>query len=351
MIVRTVKLKLTKKQENTLVQWQNHLAAVYNWAIRRIELNANNKIYFSKYDFQNSLAGVSKQLNINSHTIQAILMQAYTTWQRCFKKIAKKPRLKGKRNKLNSIPFPDALNTPINNKIKIPLLGEIRYFKQELPIGKIKCGRIKKLASGWYLDLTINTNHTFSIKQTDNVVGIDPGFSTLLTLSNGVKIENPRELRKREKRIGQAQRSHNKKLTRRLHERLKNIKKNRNHKISRKLLENYRTIYWSDDNFKGLSRLHGKSIGEAGLGQIRDFLTYKAQLLADREIILVSSVNSTKCCSNCGTINKSLSGLDSLAVRYWVCEVCGASHDRDINAAMNILNTGVGYTLETLATK
>ncbi len=144
MIVRTLKLKLNKNQESTINEWLWNLTSVYNWGLRKIELNAMNKIYFSKISFQNLLADHGKKLDIPSHVIQGTLIQVHASWQRCFKKIAKKPKLKSIRNKLNSIPFPDPINPPKDNKIAVPGLGKIRYHKQPLPEGKIKCGRIIK---------------------------------------------------------------------------------------------------------------------------------------------------------------------------------------------------------------
>lgn len=243
MIVRQLKLKLNKTQEKQLSGWLWNLTGIYNWAIRKIDLDSKDKIYYSPKTFQNLLADHGKKLDIPSHTIQGILIQAHTAWQRCFKKLAKKPRLKGQRNRLNSVPFIDPIKVPIDNKIGVPGIGKIRFHKQDLPEGKIKCGRIVKRASGWYLCLWIDTVHAFKVKDTDKQVGIDPGFSTLLILSDGIKIENPRELRKGAERLAQAQRSRNYKLVARLQEKQANRRQDRNHKISRKLIENYKTIF------------------------------------------------------------------------------------------------------------
>jgi hypothetical protein len=148
MIVRTLKLKLTKTQEATLSQWLWNLTGVYNWAIKKIEHDKTDNIYHSEMSFHNLLADHGKKLEIPSHVIQGTLRQAYNAWQRCFKKLAKKPHLKGMRNKLNSIPFPDALKKPKDSRIAIPGLGKVRYHKQDLPDAVIKCGRIIKKASG-----------------------------------------------------------------------------------------------------------------------------------------------------------------------------------------------------------
>jgi len=133
MIVRTLKLKLTKTQETQLNQWLWNLTGVYNWAIKKIEHDAQDGIYHSAFAFVNLTANHSKQMEIPSHTLQGVSSQAYNAWQRCFKKVAKKPHLKGFRNKLTSIPFPDPPKQPKDNRIGIPGIGKVRYYKQELP--------------------------------------------------------------------------------------------------------------------------------------------------------------------------------------------------------------------------
>ncbi|MBI3622468.1 transposase [Candidatus Pacearchaeota archaeon] len=343
MIIRKLKLKLTNSQESTLNQWLRNLTGVYNWAIRKIELDSKNKIYYSKLSFQNLLANHGSKLNIPSHVIQGTLTQAHGSWARCFKKIAKMSRLKSIRNKLNSIPFPDPIRSPKENRIGLPLLGKLKFHKQSLPSGKIKCGRIIKRPSGWYLCLWIDAVHTFPVKMTDKAVGIDPGFSTLLTLSDGTKIENPRELRKGSERLAQAQRGKRKKLSGRLQEKQSNRRNDRNHKISRNLVENYKTIFYSDDNFKGLQKLLGKSIAEASLGNLIGMLNYKGRL-GGREIISISSRNTTMTCVTCWSLTGP-TGLDGLAVRHWKCTECGSFHDRDINSAMVVYNVGSGFDL------
>lgn len=324
MIVRILKLKPTKKQESILNGWLWNLTGLYNFAIKKIGNDANDKIYHSGFDCQNWAANHSKRMGIPSHVMQGILTQVYMAWQRCFKKLSKKPRLKGQRNKLNSIPFPDSIRPPKENKIK--------------------CGRVIKKASGWYLCLWLDCDHVFPVKETNKAVGIDPGFKTLLTLSDGTRFENPRELRKGAKRLAQAQRGKRKKLVARLQERQANRRNDRNHKISRKIIENYKTICYSNDNFRGMAKQFGKSITEAGLGDLIQKLTYKSKTCG-RQLIAVNSKNTTLTCSVCGALTGP-SGLDGLAVRHWECSACGRSWDRDYNSSLNILNTGLGLSLK-----
>jgi IS605 OrfB family transposase len=346
MVQRQLKLKLTKKQEATLEEWLPILTSIWNWAIRKIELDAQGGIYYySCHDFQNLLAGASKTLSVPSHTIQGILSRAHMSWKRCYQKLANKPRLKGNRNRLNNIPFPDPINTPAGNKIKLRYLGTVRYHKQTLPHGKIKRGHIVRRASGWYLCLCIEAEPPAIPKLKAYTVGIDPGYKHLITLSTGEKVAHPNELQKNKKRLAQAQRSHNNKLVSRLHERIANQRKDRNHKLSRRLVAESQTIVFSKDNLHGLSRSgFGKSVESASHGQLRSMLSYKCRA-GGREYIEVPSKGSTRVCSTCGA-STGPTGRAELKVRQWTCSACGAHHDRDVNAAINTLIAGVGATPE-----
>ena len=340
MTPRQLKLRLTKEQESKINSWLWNLTGVWNWAIRKIELDAADKIYYSKFDFQNLLKGHGKKIDIPSHTLQGMLRQAYDAWDKCFKKVRKKPKFKGNRNKLNSIPFPDPIRPPKNNKIAVPGLGKVKYHKQELPEGKIKNGRIIKRASGWYLCLVIDGKPK-KIPHKDNLeVGIDPGYSTLLTFSNGTKVENPKEFEQSAKRLAQAQRGGNKKLIARLYERSKNRKKDRNHKLSREIVSNCQKIAMSKDNNASLQKIMGRSVQNANHSQLRQMIAYKSRS-ESREYVEVESKFSTMTCSECGD-RSGPTGKAGLLVRNWKCTACGAEHDRDVNAAINTFNSAFG---------
>ena len=138
-------------------------------------------------------------------------------------------------------------------------------------------------------------------------------------------------------------------MTSRLQERQANRRSDRNHKLSRWIIENYKTIYYSNDNLRRLANSFGKSVNEASLGQLIRMLTYKA-VPAVRTVIPVNSRLTTKTCSACGALTGP-TGWGGLKVRQWVCGACGASHDRDVNSAMNILIAGSGCDLKTLVTE
>lgn len=344
MIQSQLKLRLNVGQEHTLNEWLFCLTGVWNWAIRKIELNANNGIYFSANTFQNLLAYHGEKLGIPSHTLQGMLRSAHQSWTRCFKKLAGKPKLKGQRRPLNSIPFPDPLKTPTTHHITLPGIGSVRFHTQTIPGGPIKCGRLVKRASGWYLCLFIDATPNPIPRVASAQVGIDPGFNTLLTLSTGEKIAHPKELRMIERRLAQAQRGHNTALVARLHERITNQRKNRNHQLSRRLVSEHILIVFSTDHHRAVAHHFGKSVCDAAHAQLRRHLSYKS-LLGGTDYVEVDSKCSTKTCSTCHALTGP-TGLAGLRVRHWRCPACGTLHDRDINAARNTLSAGVGTTHE-----
>jgi len=189
MIQAQLKLRITKKQEKELDRWLISLTRVWNWAIRKIELDGKDHVHYSKIKFQNLLANHGNKIGIPSHTIQGMLCNAWESWKRCYKKIAKKPNLKGLRNKLNSIPLPDKIKNPVDGKVSIPGMGKMRFHKQDIPEGTIKCGRIVKRASGWYLCLFIDATPKAIEPTGSSVIGIDPGFKTNLTMEKPFRKE------------------------------------------------------------------------------------------------------------------------------------------------------------------
>jgi len=347
VIQRQLKLRLTKCQERELNRWLYHLTSVWNWSIRKLELDAKDGIYYSRKQFHNLLANHGKKLGIPGHVLQGVLDSAWLSWDRCFKRLARKPRFKSQRNKLNSIPLPDPLRLPYDNRITIPGIKSTRFHKQDLPEGKIKCGRIVKRASGWHLCLFIDTEPNAIPRVSSGQIGIDPGFTYLLSLSNGEKIPHPRELEASAVRLSQAQRGINRKLAARISERIANRRKDRNHKLSRRLVSENVLIVFSADRHSAIAHRFGKSVASSGHHQLRSMLSYKSRA-GGTTYVEPESKNSTRTCSTCGALTGP-QGWAGLSVREWDCGACGAHHDRDTNAGMNALISGAGLARERLA--
>lgn len=345
MVQRQLKLQLTRAQEATLEEWLWILTGVWNWAIRKIELDARDGIYHSRFGMMGLIVGHAQKTGVPSKVLRGQVETAWRAWDRCFRGLAKRPRLKGNRNRLSSIPCQQPLRKLTEPRINFPYLGSLKFHKDSIPDGKIKQSRIIKRASGWYLCLFIDAEPSRVPPRSNGQVGIDFGFETLATLSTGEKIEHPQELRQGAKRLAQAQRGNDRRLTARLSERESNRRKDRNHKLSRQLVAENEVIVISKDNLKGLAKNHfGKSVTSASHGQLRRMLAYKCTQ-SGRRYIEVSPKNSTRACSSCGSLTGP-AGWAGLKVRVWNCAACGADHDRDVNAAVNTLRLGLRSSLE-----
>jgi len=123
MIQVQLKLKPTARQERQLDHWLRHLAAVWNWSLRKVELDR-----CSRFDLINLLAGHGPKIGIPSHVLQATAGGACQAWDRCFRGLARKPRFKSRRNNLNNIPFPDALRVCPRGQPEIRNLSKPRRF-------------------------------------------------------------------------------------------------------------------------------------------------------------------------------------------------------------------------------
>lgn len=342
-IQRQLKLKLTPRQERQLDHWLLHLTAIWNWAVKRIERNAEIGIYESSFTFRNTLNGHGAKIGIAQDAICGTLWTAHTAWQRCFRKIARKPRFKGRRNRLNSIAFSHGTKV-VNGRAVVPVLGRVRFHKQDIPEGRISQIRIVKRASGWFLCLFIKAEPNTIPVVAKGWIGIDPGFKSLLTLSNGEKIPHPRELEASALKLAQAQRGGNRNQAARVQERVASQRKDRNHKLSRRLVSENELITFSADDHSAIAARFGKSVTSSGHYQLRQMLASKMSRRDGGKYIEVSNRNPTKTCSNCGALSGP-SGLGTLAVRLWRCD-CGSLNDRDINAAINTLHAALGGSVE-----
>lgn len=343
MIQCQLKLELTKAQESKLREWLFILTGVYNWAVRKIELDARDGIYYSSFQVNNLLVDHGAKIGVAGHTVQGVLCQAYDATSRYVKGLCGKPRLKSNRNKLNSIPFPDPIKAPEGSRVKLPFFGSLRFHKQHIPTGKIKRGRIIKRASGWYLCLFIDAERASIGRQAYGRIGVDPGFKSLISTSDGQKVENPREFEAVEERIKQAQRGRRFNLAARIHERTKYQRKDRNHKLTLELVKQNSVIVCSKDRPSLMANRFGKSVMSSSHYQLRRMLAYKSRA-GGTQYVEVDSRNSTKTCSACGALTGP-TGYAGLKVRHWTCG-CGAEHDRDINAAINTLIAGAGAAHE-----
>lgn len=346
------KIYPTEKQRQYLNECLWSSIGIENWVISQIknEFDINGFPYRFMKPIQlrsilsAKIKGHAKKAGIPSKLINDCINAVLITFTKT--KNIFKVKFKSARKKV-SFYFNGDIKIDCNDRIKLPgLKTSIRMSEPGKFIGKLKKITLIKKFNGWYASCCYDEDRK-PIECIDNrVVGIDPGSKTALTLSDGTKHDFPKFYQENQERIAKGQRkSKNSKKVKAMYRNLLNQRKDHHHKLSTKMAQLYEKIIWSGDSFKALIRLFGKSYSNLSLGAFRDLLSAK---LAARngglgELIEVSNKYSTQTCSGCGSLSGP-KGYSGLQVREWVCSECGATHDRDINAAINTLFLGIGNT-------
>ena len=203
----------------------------------------------------------------------------------------------------------------------------------------IKAGNFAQDARGrWYVNVVVEAPDEAPTTGTRQI-GLDLGLKTLATCSDGTKIEAPRWYRAQQKRLAECQRQRKPRRVRNLHAKIKNRRLDFLHKLSTQRVRDCELIVVGDVSSSRLTRTNlAKSVNDAGWFLFRRLLDYKAiaRKVAYRE---VSEHLTTQTCSHCDAVSGP-KGRKGLGVREWVCGECGAVHDRDVNAALNILRLG-----------
>jgi len=187
----------------------------------------------------------------------------------------------------------------------------------------------------WWLCLLVRLSGTETPAPCP-AVGIDFGLKSLACTSDGDRLDGARFYRCLEWKIAQAQKRGHRRRAKRLHRRAANRRRDTLHKFSRRIVDRYQQIIVGDMSISKLRKTRAaKTVYDSGLGMLKNFLEYKSQQAA-RSFSVVSEKNTSVTCSSCGCLSGPR-GVNGLTVRRWVCVRCGARHDRDVNAARNIL--------------
>ena len=340
-----------REQQQKLAVQFGHARYIYNWGLAQSQ---------DGYPGYNRLA---KQLPVlktskdtfwlkeaHSQVLQQSLKNLDRGFQNFFDKRGGYPKFKSKRAR-QSIRYPQPKEKWIGldgRRIYLPKVGYVRLAMHRPLEGMMKNVTVSKTRSGQYfVSIQVEVEIAKPIF-TGGAVGIDLGLRDFLTLSTGEKIAPPQYYRKAQKKRRRLARQLSRKKTgsrnrekarlrlAHLDERIANRRRDFQHNLSRLLVEENQFIGLEDLNVRGMLANHhlAKSIGDAGWSAFIAMLIYKGDWYGCQVEKVSRWYPSSKTCSACGTVMDTI----PLDVREWQCPVCVAIHDRDVNAAINILN-------------
>jgi putative transposase len=295
---------------------------------------------------------------VSAVPLQQALRHLQSGFTNFFAKRARFPRFKSRKRSRASAEYTRSAFRWRDGALTLAKMSEPLdiLWSRQLPEGAMPSTvTVSRDAAGrWFVSLLCEDQGVTPLPATDAVVGVDVGLDHLVVLSTGEKIGNPRHERRDRERLVQAQRalcrkqkgSNNRAKARakvaRVHARIADRRTDFLHKITTRLVRENQTLVIEDlavSNLVGNNRL-ARAISDAGWRQFRQQLEYKARWYGRDVIVVDRWFPSSKLCSACGALATAM----PLQVRTWTCG-CGAIHDRDVNAARNILAAGLAVTV------
>ena len=297
----------------------------------------------SEFDIDKELRGIREERNLDipAATVQETIRK-HAKARKQFKKNKLRWRTSGgSRKSLGFVPVRKASVKVVCGQIRF----HGRYFKiwdtYGLASFPILSGSFSEDSRGrWYFNACVEVNP--EIRTSGNgEIGIDLGLKTTATCSDGSVLERQDFYRNSEKKLGMAQRAKKKKKLKAIHAKIKNRRKDALHKFSNKIVKDNSLIVVGNVSSKALAKTKmAKSVLDAGWSMLKTMIDYKSKAMQS-VYLEVNESYSTQTCSCCGVISaNSPKGRAGLGIREWSCSDCGATHDRDINAAKNILRLG-----------
>ena len=342
----TLKFRLRDKHATELNRQSRSVNVVWNYCNEtQQKASRARRKWLTAVDLQRLTAGASKDLNLHAHTIQKVCQQYDRS-----RKQQKKPwlRFRGKKS-LGWVPFNQGHVTFDGVSFKFRGVTYQPMHLRDIPDSAvIHAGSFNQDSGGhWYINIPVEFHTEAFAKSCGDAVGIDLGLKDLATLSTGEKISSPKHYRRLQDRLGKAQRAKKKRLARTVAAKIANARKDYLHKASAQIAVANGIVIVGNVSSEKLARTRmAKSVLDAGWSTFRKQLEYKA--IRHGSIYLeTDESHTTQTCSACGSLPEGRPrGIAGLAIREWVCGDCGSVHDRDVNAARNILARGLASLAE-----
>ncbi|WP_217236141.1 RNA-guided endonuclease TnpB family protein [Streptomyces sp. AC555_RSS877] len=297
--------------------------------------------------------------DVSSVPLQQTLRHLQTAFTHFFAKRAKYPRFKSRKRSRKSAEYTTSGFRFRDGRLTLAKMADPLdiVWSRPLPEGATPSTvTVSQDAAGrWFVSMLCDDPSIQPFPAADSAVGIDVGLDHLLTLSTGEKIANPRHERRDRTRLAKAQRELSRKAkgdganrakarrkVARIHARIADRRRDMLHKLTTRLVRENQTLVIEDLTVRNMVRNHtlARAISDASWSEFRFLLEYKAAWYG-REVIAVDRFfPSSRLCSVCGTLQAKM----PLSVRTWTCD-CGTTHDRDVNAAKNLLAAGLAVTV------
>lgn len=337
-MILTYKFRLRDKHAAELNRKARAVNVIWNYCNEAQRHVLRWDRWFSAFDLMKMTAGSGKDLGLLSNTIQRVCrsyvaarIKARTPWI----------RWRGVKS-LGWVPFNTGSVTFDGASFRFCGVEFAPMHLRSMKAGiKIGAGSFNQDARGrWYINCPIEVASETSAQLAH--IGMDLGLKDLACLSDGQKIAAPRFYREAEARLATAQRTKKTKRARAIQTKVANRRRDFLHKASARVVKQYGLIVIGDVSPSKLAKTRfAKSVLDAGWADFKRMLSYKA-IMHGGSTLEVSEAFTSQVCSECGTRPPSRpKGIADLSKRSWCCDDCGAIHDRDVNAARNILRIGL----------